>query len=144
MGALRYLLFVAVGLVVASVLFLGLSLIVNANFEVGVGVVERWIVRATCDQYQLAGTVRDAQGRPVPYALIEASYHNDRLTTRSNIDGSFMLAADEAICDRRPPRNVQLLVMADDFRPKRAALPFDEESVEIRLDARDFRGSGER
>ncbi|RPI64014.1 MAG: carboxypeptidase regulatory-like domain-containing protein [Lysobacterales bacterium] len=139
MGALRYLLFVAVGLVVASMLFLGLSLIVNANFEVGVGVVERWIVRATCDQYRLAGTVRDARGRPVPYAVIEASYHDERLTTRSNIDGSFVLAADEAICDRRPPRNVQLLVMADEFRPKRTAVPFEAGSVEVTLDARDFR-----
>jgi hypothetical protein len=139
MGALRYLLFIAVGLVVASVLFLGLSLIVNANFEAGVGVVERWIVRATCNHFRLTGTVRDAQGRPVPYAVVEASYHDERLTTRSNTDGSFVLAADEAICDRRPPRNVQLLVMADEFRPKRAALAFEEESVDIRLEPRDFR-----
>jgi hypothetical protein len=139
MGALRYLLFIAVGLVVASVLFLGLSLLVNANFEAGVGVVERWIVRATCNHYRLEGTVRDAQGRPVPFAVVEASYHDERLTTRSNTDGSFVLAADEAICDRRPPRNVQLLVMADEFRPKRAALPFEEESVDIRLEPRDFR-----
>lgn len=139
MGALRYLLFVAVGLVVASVLFLGINLIVSANFDAGVGVVERWIVRATCDQYELAGIVRDARGRPVPFAVVEASYHDERLTTRSNIDGSFVLAADEAVCDRRPPRNVQLLVMADEFRPKRTALPFDAGSVEVTLDARDFR-----
>jgi hypothetical protein len=138
MGALRYLLFIAVGVVVASVLFLGLSLIVSANFEAGVGVVERWIVRATCNHYQLSGRVRDAQGRPVPYAVVEASYHDERLTTRSNTDGSFVLAADEAICDRRPPRNVQLLVMADGFRPKRASLPFETQSIELTLDARDF------
>ena len=138
MGALRYLLFIAVGLVVASVLFLGLSWIVSANFEAGVGIVERWIVRATCDQYELAGTVRDAQGRPVPYAVVEASYHDERLTTRSNTDGSFTLAADEAVCDRLP-RSVQLLVMADEFRPKRAAVPFEAGSVEVTLDARDFR-----
>jgi hypothetical protein len=139
MGALRYLVFVAVGLVVASVLFLGLSLIVSANFDAGVAVVERWIVRATCDQYRLTGAVRDAQGRPVPYAVVEASYHEERLTTRSNTDGSFILAADEAICGRQPPRNVQLLVMADEFRPKRTALPFDASSIEVTLDARDFR-----
>ena len=85
------------------------------------------------------GTVRDAQGRPVPFAVVEASYLDERLTTRSNTDGSFVLAADEAVCDRRPPRNVQLLVMADEFRPKRAAVPFEAGSVEVTLDARDFR-----
>ena len=139
MGALRYLLFIAVGLVVASVLFLGLSWIVSANFDASVAVVERWIVRAICDQYQLEGTVRDAQGRPVPYAVVEASYQDERLTTRSNTDGSFVLAADEAVCNRRAPSSVQLLVMADEFRPKRAAVPFEAGSVEVTLDARDFR-----
>jgi Carboxypeptidase regulatory-like domain len=139
MAALRYLLFIAVGLVVASVLFLVLSVVVSANFEAGVGFVERWIVRATCDQYELAGTVRDAQGRPVPYAVVEASYLDERLTTRSDSDGSFMLSADEAVCDRRPPRDVQVLVMADEFRPKRTAVPFEAGSVELTLDAREFR-----
>jgi hypothetical protein len=139
MGALRYLLFMAVGLVVASVLFLGISWIVSANFEAGVGVVEGWIVRATCDQYRLEGTVRDARGRPVPYAVVEASYAGGRLATRSNSDGTFVLAADESTCDRRPPRSVQLLVMADDFRPKNAAVPYDAATIEVTLDARDFR-----
>src|SRR5687768_6005474 len=118
MGPLRYLLFGAVGLVVASLLFLGLNALINANFAASVGFVERWIVRATCDQYELAGTIRDTRGRPVPYAVVEASFLGERLTTRSNTDGSFRLAADEAVCDRRPPRSVQLLVIADDFRPK--------------------------
>ena len=80
MGPLRYLVFVAVGLVVASLLFLGLSALINANFEAGVGIVERWIVRATCDQYELSGTVRDSRGRPVPYAVVEASL-SDRSAT---------------------------------------------------------------
>ena len=80
-------------------------------------------MRATCDQYELDGTVRDTRGRPVPYAVVEVSFLDERLTTRSNIDGSFVLAADEAVCDRRPPRSVQLLVMADDFRPKTTAVP---------------------
>jgi hypothetical protein len=61
------------------------------------------------------------------------------LTTRSNSDGRFVVTADDAICDRRPPRDVSLVVMADDFRPKRSALPFDAGSVEVTLDARDFR-----
>jgi hypothetical protein len=139
MAALRYLLFVAVGLVVASVLFLVLSFLVNANFDASVGFFERWIVKVTCDQYELTGTVRDPQGRPVPYAVVEASFLDERLTTRSNPDGTFSLMADEAVCDRRLPRTVQLIVIADDFRPKHTTLPYDEGSVEVTLDARDFR-----
>ena len=139
MAALRYLLFAAVGVAVASLLFLAIGFIVSANFEAGVGVVERWIVRATCDQYELAGTVRGTDGRPVPYAVVEVSYPDERLTTRSNIDGTFMLAAEKPVCDRRVPARVQLVVMADDFRPKRQDVPFEAGSVEVRLDARDFR-----
>jgi hypothetical protein len=139
MGALRYLLFIAVGLVVASVLFVALNFIVSANFEAGVGLVERWIVKATCDQYELTGKVRDSRGQPVPYAVVEASYLDERLTTRSNVDGTFMLAAAETVCDRRPPASVQVLVMADDFRPKRQAVPFEAGEVELTLDAREFR-----
>ena len=139
MGPLRYLVFIAVGLVVASVLFVALNLIVSANFEAGVGLVERWIVKATCDQYELTGKVRDSRGQPVPYAVVEASYLDERLTTRSNVDGTFMLAAAETVCDRRPPASVQVLVMADDFRPKRQAVPFEAGEVELTLDAREFR-----
>jgi hypothetical protein len=139
MAALRYLLFAAVGLVVASVLFLVLSFLVSANFNASVGFFERWIVKYTCDQYELKGTVRDPQGRPIPYAVIEASVLDERLTTRSSVDGSFQLMAEKAECNRRLPRNVQLLVMADDFRPKNTTVPYDEGSIEVTLDARDFR-----
>ena len=139
MGALRYLFFIVVGLVVASVLFLGLSALINANFDATVSYVEGWIVRVTCDQYELTGTVRDTRGRPVPYAVVEVSFLDERLTTRSNVDGSFKLAADESVCDRRTPSNVQLLVVAEDFRPKTTAVPYDEGSVEVTLDPRDFR-----
>jgi hypothetical protein len=139
MGAFRYLLFVVVGLAVASVLFLALGFIVGAGWEPGVAVVERWIVRAMCDQYELKGTVRGPQGKPIPYAVIEATYLDERLTTRSNPDGTFALTAAEAVCGRRPPRSVQVLVLADDFRPKRHSVPFEMASLEITLDARDFR-----
>jgi hypothetical protein len=139
MGGLRYLLFVAVGLVVASVMFLAVGFIVNANLDAGVGLVERWIVRATCDHYELTGTVRDTSGRPIAFAVVEASYLDERLTTRSNTDGKFVLAADEAVCDRRPPANVQVVVMADDFRPKRQAIPFEAGEIELTLDPREFR-----
>jgi Carboxypeptidase regulatory-like domain len=139
MAALRYLLFAAVGLVVASVLFLGFSFVVSENFEAGVGVVERWIVKATCDQYELTGTVRDTSGQPVPYAIVEVSYPDQRLATRSNTDGTFKVGAAEAVCDRRPPANVQLVVVAEEFRPKRQTLPFEASAVEVTMDARDFR-----
>jgi hypothetical protein len=139
MAALRYLLFAAVGLVVASVLFLILSFLVSANFDASVGFFERWIVKYTCDQYELKGTVRDPQGRPVPYAVVEAAFLDERLTTRSNVDGTFALMADEAVCNRRLPRSVQLLVVADNFRPKTTAVAYDAGSVEVTLDARDFR-----
>ena len=139
MSVLRYLLFIAVGLVVGSVLFLAVGFIVSANLDAGVSLVERWIVRATCDQYELTGTVRNARGQPVPYAVVEASYLDERLTTRSNIDGKFVLMAAEAVCDRRPPASVQVLVMADDYRPKRQSIPFEASEVDVTLDTRDFR-----
>jgi len=139
MGGLRYLVFIAVGLVVASVLFLGLSVIVNANFEASVDYVEDWIVRATCDRYELAGTVRDVRGQPVAYAVVEVSYLDERYTTRSAGDGAFVIAAEERVCDRAPPRNVQLVVMADDFRPKQTLVPYDAGSIDIALEPRDFR-----
>jgi hypothetical protein len=139
MAALRYLLFAVVGVAVASVLFLVMNFLVSANFEAGVNVVERWIVRAMCDRYQLAGTVRGTDGRPVPYAVVEVAYQDERLTTRSNTDGTFRVAAAEAECNRRPPARVELLVIADDFRPRRQSVPFEASSVEVKLDARDFR-----
>ncbi len=138
MAVLRYLVFMAVGVVVASLLFLVLSLLVDANFDAGVGFVERWIERATCEQYELSGTVRDTRGRPVAFAVVEASYFDERLSTRTTSDGRFTLAADEAICDRRPPRTVELIVMADDFRPRRSSIPFDESRIEVTLEPRDF------
>jgi hypothetical protein len=139
MGVLRYLLFAVVGVAIASALFVVMNFLVSANFEAGVNVVERWIVRAMCDRYQLAGTVRGTDGRPVPYAVVEVSYQDERLTTRSNTDGAFMVAAAEAECNRRPPARVELLVIADDFRPRRQSVPFEAGSVEVKLDARDFR-----
>jgi hypothetical protein len=139
MGALRYLLFAAVGLVVAAVFFLVLSFVVSANFEASVGVVEGWIVEATCDEYELKGFVRDTSGKPVAYAVVEASFLDERLSTRSNNDGTFVLAADAVACNRDSPASVQVLVMAEEFRPKRQAVPFEAGSVELTLDARDYR-----
>jgi hypothetical protein len=139
MGAVRYLIFIAVGALVASLLFLILNFIVRANFEASVGMVERWIIRATCDQYELSGKVRDSRGRPVAFAVVEVSYLDERLATRTNGDGSFRLAAEESVCDRRLPRNVQLLVLADDFRPKTSLVEFEAGTVEVTLEPRDLR-----
>ena len=139
MAVLRYLVGAVVGLAVASALFLAFSFIVSANLESGVGFVERWIVKATCDQYELTGTVRDTRGNPVPYALVEASYPDQRLSTRSNTDGTFLLAAAEAVCDRRPPKSVQVVVVAEEFRPKRQTVPFEAGTIELTLDPREFR-----
>jgi hypothetical protein len=139
MGAVRYLIFIAVGALVASLLFLILNFIVSANFEASVGMVERWIIRATCDQYELSGKVRDSRGRPVAFAVVEVSYLDERLATRTNGDGSFRLAAEESVCDRRLPRNVQLLVLADDFRPKTSLVEFEAGTVEVTLEPRDLR-----
>lgn len=139
MGALRYVLFAVVGVVVASVLFVALGFVVSANYEAGTDMVERWILRATCDQYELAGRVRDATGRPVAYAVIEVSYLDERFATRSAGDGSFRIVAAEPVCDRRLPSSVSLLVMAEEYRPKQQQVPFDAGSIEVTLDPRDFR-----
>jgi hypothetical protein len=139
MGALRYLLFAVVGVVVASALFVAISFVVSANYEAGTDLVERWILRATCDQYELDGRVRDSVGRPVAYAVIEVSYLDERFATRSAGDGSFRVQAAEPVCDRRLPRSVSLLVMAEEYRPKQQQVAFDAGSVDVTLDARDFR-----
>jgi hypothetical protein len=139
MAALRYLVFGAIGIVVALVLFVAINFVVSANMEAGTGVIERWLLRTLCSQYELNGIVRDTTGRPVAFAVVEVSYLDERLTTRSNSDGTFTIAAAEAICERRAPANVALLVTADNHRPKRHSVPFEAGSFEVTLDARDFR-----
>ncbi|HJR70893.1 MAG TPA: carboxypeptidase-like regulatory domain-containing protein [Gammaproteobacteria bacterium] len=138
MAALRYLVFGAIGIVVASVLFLAINVVVSANMEAGTGFVERWLVRNMCSQYELNGTVLDTTGRPVAFAVVEVSYLDERLTTRSNSDGTFTIAAPEAMCEGRAPANVALLVMADDHRPKRHSVPFNADTFEVTLERRDF------
>ena len=139
MAALRYLVFGAIGIVVALVLFLAINLVVSANMEAGTGLIERWLLRNLCSQFELRGSVRDTAGRPVAFAVVEVSYLDERLTTRSNLDGTFTIAAAEAICEGRAPANVALLVTADDHRPKSHSVPFEAESFEVTLDPRDSR-----
>ena len=139
LAPLRFVLFAAFGVVIASALFVVLNVLISANYEAGSGLIERWILRATCNRFELEGTVRDAGGRPVPFAIVEASYPGATLTTRSNSDGTFLLEAAEAVCDRQPPVNVTVLVVADDYRPKRQTVPYDRGSLDVALDAREFR-----
>ena len=139
LAVVRLVFFAAFGVVIASALFFVLNVLVSANYNAGTSFIEDWILRATCDEYELEGTVRDTAGRPVPFAIIEAAYFGSTLTTRSNSDGTFHLKAAEAVCDQRPPERVNVLIMADDFRPKRHSLPFEQSTLEVALDARDFR-----
>ncbi|MEO8465160.1 MAG: carboxypeptidase-like regulatory domain-containing protein [Gammaproteobacteria bacterium] len=139
MGAFRYLLFAVIGIVIASAMFLLLNVLVNASHDAGTGFIERWIIRATCAQYELRGSVRDANGKPVPYAVVEVTYLEEQLSTRSGVDGSFVLKAAEPVCDQAPPANVTLLVQANEFRPKRQSLGFEVASVDVRLEPREFR-----
>jgi len=136
---LRYLLFAVVGLVIASVVFVLLNMIVSASRDAGTGLIERWIIRATCAQYELHGSIRDATGKPVSYAVVEVTYLSEQLTTRSGTEGLFALKAAAPVCDQAPPASVTLLVQADEFRPKRQTLGFDVATIEVRLEPREFR-----
>jgi hypothetical protein len=138
-GALRYLLFAVIGVVIASAVFVLLNVIVSASRDTGTGLIERWIIRATCAQYELHGTVREATGKPVPYAVVEITYLDVQLSTRSGTDGSFALKAADPVCDQVPPANVTLLVLADQYRPKRQSLGFEVALVDVRLEPREFR-----
>lgn len=139
MGPLRYLVFGVVGVAVASLVFVVLSVIVSANYEAATGYFERWIIRATCEQYEVQGTVRSAAGVPVPYAVIEVAYRDERLSTRTNTDGSYVIRAAAPDCDRVAPANVSVLVVAEGYRPKRQTVPFSAVALDVALDSQDFR-----
>src|SRR5215471_17041600 len=102
MTALRYLVFGVVGAVVAAVLFFALNVAISMTEDARTGLIERWILRATCERYALTGTIRDAQGAPIAFATIEAVYLDQRLATRSGNDGRFELAGRRKDCEDRP------------------------------------------
>jgi len=137
MSALRYLIFVAVGLVIAAVLFFVLNVAISVTDEARTGAIERWIARATCDRYALSGSVRDPQGVPIAFATVEAVFLDQRLTTRSREDGRFQLSGRRKNCEEQPDV-VSVYVTADDFRAKRRVLPFGEDTLDIVLDRVDF------
>jgi hypothetical protein len=133
----RYLLFAVVGVVIAGVLFFMLNVAITVTQDESVGFIERWISRATCDHYELAGSVRDAQGAPIPFAVIEAVYLDQRLTTRSRGDGRFVLVGDHKTCEEQP-EVVSVFVSADDFRSKRRVLEYGEATLDVVLDRAGF------
>lgn len=133
----RYLVFAAAGVVIAGILAYVLNAAITVTQDESVGLIERWITRATCDNYELSGTVRDAQGAPIPFALVEALYLEQRLTTRSRGDGRFRLVGDHKTCDEQP-EVVSVFVSADDFRAKRRVLRYGELTLEVTLDRADF------
>jgi hypothetical protein len=113
-SALRYLVFIVVGAVIAAVLFLALNVAITVTDQARTGAIERWIARATCDRYALSGSVRDSQGMPIPFATIEAVILDQRLTTRSRQDGRFQLAGRRKNCGEQPDV-VSVYVTADAF-----------------------------
>lgn len=137
MIVVRYLLSAVVGVVVAAVLFFILNLAISATEETSTGWIERWIIRATCENYELSGSVKDAEGAPIAFALVEAVYLDQRLTTRSRGDGQFRLAGNHKTCEEQP-EVVAVYVSADDFRQKRRVLRYDESTLDIVLDRVDF------
>jgi hypothetical protein len=137
MSALRYLIFIAVGLVIAVVLFFVLNVAITVTDDARTGAIERWLVRATCDRYSLSGSVRDPQGMPIPFATVEAVFLDQRLTTRSREDGRFQLSGRRKNCEEQPDV-VSVYVTADDFHAKRRVLPFNEDTLDIVLDRVDF------
>lgn len=133
----RYLLFAVVGVAVVSVLGFVLNAAITVTEPRSVGFIERWIVRALCDNYELNGSVRDVQGAPIPFAVVEAIYLEQRLSTRSREDGRFRLVGDHKTCEEQP-EVVSVFVSADDYRAKRRVLEYGEATLDVVLDRTDF------
>jgi hypothetical protein len=131
-ASIRYVATAVVAAVLAVVFFYVLDLGYSASRETGIGLIERWIVKATCRTYELAGTVRDPKGAPIAFAVVEAAYLDARLTTRSGTDGKYRILADMPLCDRQP-RSASITVVADAHRPARQALPFKQSELDVVL-----------
>lgn len=136
-GPLRYVATAAVAALLALVFFYVLDVVFSASREPSIGLIERWIVKATCGTYELAGSIRDPKGVPIPFAVVEAAYFDERLTTRSGPDGKYKILADMPICDRQP-RSASITVIADAHRPARQVLPFDQTTFDVVLQPSSF------
>jgi len=133
----RYLLFAVAAVVIVGLLSYVLNAAITVTHDESTGIIERWIIRATCDSYELSGSVRDPDGAPIPFALVEAVYLDRRLTTRSRGDGRFRLVGDHKTCDEQP-EVVSVFVSADDFRTKRRVVEYEEVTLDIVLDRAEF------
>jgi hypothetical protein len=133
----RYLVFAVVGAALLLVLSYMLNEAITVTQPGSTGLIERWISRATCDKYELGGTVRDAEGAPIPFAIVEVVYLDRRLSTRSRGDGQFRLVGDAKTCEEKA-EVVSVFVSAEDFREKRRVLEFGTSKLEIVLDRADF------
>lgn len=138
MRVIRYLAFAVLAVFVAAAIFVLLDLFVVASRDASTSLIERWIINATCETYEVAGTVRDTRGQPIPFAIIEAAYLDERLVTRSGPDGRFRIAAEEPLCDRMPPRDAAITVVSDDHRPQRQVIPFDQTKLDLVLQPNSF------
>jgi len=136
-GPIRYVATAAVAALLAVAFFYVLDVVFSASREPSIGLIERWIVKATCGQYELTGSVRDPKGVPIPFAVIEAAYLDERLTTRSGPDGKYRIFADMPVCDRQP-RSAAITVIADAHRPARQVLPFDQTTFDVVLQPSSF------
>jgi hypothetical protein len=137
LGPIRYLLFGAIAVVVAAALFFLLNLAYVTSRDASTNVIERWIVDATCKPYELTGSVKNPSGAPVAFAVVEARYLDARLVTRSGPDGAFKVAANAAICDRRP-NEVAVTVMADRHRVQREVVSPTQATLDVVLTPVDF------
>jgi hypothetical protein len=137
LGPIRYLLFGVAAVVVAATIFFVLNLIVALSRDASTGAIERWIVSATCEAYELTGSIKNPSGAPVPFAIVEAAYLDARLVTRSGTDGRFRVAADKPLCERQP-REVAVTVLADRHRSQRLVVPFTQTTLDFVLTPVDF------
>jgi hypothetical protein len=134
---LRYLVFAVAGIAIVSALGFVLNAAITVTEDRSAGLIERWIVRALCDKYELTGTVRDAQGAPISFATVEAIYLDQRLSTRSRGDGRYELKGDHTTCEEQP-ETVSVFVSAEDYRAKRRVLEYGEPTLDVVLDRTDF------
>lgn len=138
MKVMRYLAFSVLAVFVAAAIFVLLNVFVVASRDASTGFIERWIINATCETYQLNGTIRDPRGQPIPFAIIEAAYLDERLVTRSGPDGRFRILAEEPLCDSALPRNAAITVVADEHRPQRQVIPFEQTGFDLVLQPNAF------
>ena len=130
MGRIRYVLFGAVGIVVAAVLLSLLSWLIGPHFEAGTDYIEGWIIRATCEQYELAGTTKSDRGEPV-VAIVEAVFDGQRLRTISDANGAFRLASGKRTCKPLPTVAVSATPTAANYEPQDAVLDFKKGRVDF-------------